>query len=113
MNIYESYQRIVYGQLEHNPLVVLAYVQHMTIFLFSKTFQAVMNIYESYQRIVYGQLEHEPLWGRLVIKLSHFLLGISSAVNILIYSYKVIIITIIIIQKLSTVEAKFCNQKYV
>jgi len=50
--------------------------------------KAVMNIYESYQRIVYGQLEHEPLWGRLVIKLSHFLLGISSAVNILIYSYK-------------------------
>ena len=36
-----------------------------------------------------GQLEHEPLWGRLVIKLSHFLLGVSSAVNILIYSYKV------------------------
>lgn len=50
--------------------------------------KAVMNIYESYQRLVYGDLEHEPLWGRLVIKLSHFLLGLSSAGNILIYSYK-------------------------
>ena len=35
-------------------------------------------------------------YARLVIKLSHFLLGISSAVNILIYSYKVIIIITII-----------------
>ena len=38
----------------------------------------------------YGQLPHEPLWGRIMIKFSHLLLTLSSAVNILIYSYKVI-----------------------
>ena len=29
----------------------------------------------------------EPLWGRILIKFSHFLLTISSALNIIIYSY--------------------------
>ena len=32
---------------------------------------------------------NEPLWGRIMIKLSHLLLTISSATNILIYSTKV------------------------
>ena len=41
--------------------------------------------------IMYGSLKFEPFWGRLVIKLSHLLLGMSSAVNILIYSYKVLL----------------------
>ena len=51
--------------------------------------KAVMNMYESYHRLLYGDLEHEPLWGKLVIKVSHLLLGLSSAGNIVIYSYKV------------------------
>ena len=39
--------------------------------------------------IVYGEMKYTPLWGRLVIKLSHILLSLSSALNIGIYSYKV------------------------
>ena len=39
--------------------------------------------------LMWGKLMYTPLWGRLVIKLSHLLLTVSSAVNILIYSYKV------------------------
>lgn len=39
--------------------------------------------------IVYGSLRYEPLWGKVLIKLSHLLLCLSSAVNIIIYSYKV------------------------
>ena len=73
----------------------------VVVLVLSHTPKAVMNIYESYQvtftsflhlksqRLVYGSLNPEPLWGRLVIKLSHFLLGLGSAMNLLIYSYKV------------------------
>merc|ERR1719342_716193 len=38
--------------------------------------------------IVYGALRYEPLWGKILIKISHLLLCLSSAVNIIIYSYK-------------------------
>ena len=37
----------------------------------------------------YGPMEKEPLWGKIIIKFSHLLLSLSSAINILIYSYKV------------------------
>ena len=40
--------------------------------------------------ILYGELRFKPLWGRLTIKLSHLLLCLSSALNIIIYSYKVL-----------------------
>jgi len=50
-----------------------------------KTF---INLYESYQMVQYGELQFEPLWGRILIKCSHLLLTLSSAVNILIYSFK-------------------------
>ena len=39
--------------------------------------------------MVYGKLKFTPFWGKIVIKLSHLLLASSSALNILIYSYKV------------------------
>ena len=39
--------------------------------------------------VVYGKMKFTPLWGSIVIKLSHLLLTISSALNIVIYSYKV------------------------
>ena len=39
--------------------------------------------------VLYGELQYEPLWGRILIKCSHLLLTLSSAVNIVIYSYKV------------------------
>ena len=44
------------------------------------------------QRIYYGDLAQLkiPLWARIVIKISHLLLGVSSASNIIIYSYQVI-----------------------
>jgi hypothetical protein len=41
------------------------------------------------QMLMWGSLKNEPLWAIIVIKLSHLLLTVSSAVNILIYSYKV------------------------
>jgi len=50
--------------------------------------KAVINIYESYQMLVYGSLKFKPFWCKLLIKFSHLLLGMSSAFNILIYSYK-------------------------
>merc|ERR1719361_821446 len=46
-----------------------------------------INLYESYQVILYGELKMEPLWGRILIKFNHFLLTLSSALNIVIYSY--------------------------
>jgi hypothetical protein len=39
--------------------------------------------------IAYGKMKFTPLWGSIVIKFSHLLLTISSALNIVIYSYKV------------------------
>jgi hypothetical protein len=36
--------------------------------------------------------KEEPLWGRIVIKISHLLITLSSALNIIIYSYKVNIV---------------------
>jgi len=50
-----------------------------------KTF---INLYESYQMVQFGELQYEPLWGRILIKCSHLLLTLSSAVNIVIYSFK-------------------------
>jgi len=50
-----------------------------------KTF---INLFESYHMLRHGKLLHEPLWGKIVIKFSHLLLTLSSAVNIIIYSYK-------------------------
>ncbi len=41
------------------------------------------------QMIAYGKMKFTPLWGSIVIKFSHLLLTISSALNIVIYSYKV------------------------
>ena len=52
----------------------------------------IVNLSESYHLLLYGEMmpeKQEPLWGRIVIKISHLLLTLSSAVNILIYSYKV------------------------
>ena len=51
-----------------------------------KTF---INLYESYHMLRYGKMTTEPLWSKIVIKLSHLLLALSSAVNIIIYSAKV------------------------
>jgi len=50
--------------------------------------KTIINIYECYQMIVYGSLKYKPLWGRILIKVSHLLLCLSSAVNIVIYYYK-------------------------
>ena len=36
-----------------------------------------------------GGLGQPPLWSRVLIKISHFLLSLSSAANIVIYSAKV------------------------
>ena len=34
-------------------------------------------------------MENPPLWGKIIVKFSHLLLTLSSAMNILIYFYKV------------------------
>lgn len=53
--------------------------------------KTIMNLSESYHLLRYGARiseSEEPLWGKIVIKFSHLLLTLSSAINILIYSYK-------------------------
>ena len=54
--------------------------------------KTIINLSESYHLLRYGEMipdKEEPLWGRFVIKISHLLLTLSSAVNIIIYSYNV------------------------
>ena len=54
--------------------------------------KTIINLSESYHLLRYGEMipdKEEPLWGKIVIKISHLLLTLSSAVNIIIYSYKV------------------------
>ncbi|XP_023335794.1 FMRFamide receptor isoform X2 [Eurytemora carolleeae] len=60
----------------------------VVVLILCHTPKTIINMYESYQMLMWGSLKYTPLWGRLVIKLSHLLLTVSSAVNILIYSYK-------------------------
>ena len=48
-----------------------------------------MWVQESYHLLQYGAMTNPPFWGKVVIKFSHLLLSLSSAINILIYSYKV------------------------
>jgi len=53
--------------------------------------KTIINLSESYHLLCYGKRigeDEEPLWGKIVIKISHLLLTLSSAINILIYSYK-------------------------
>ena len=49
--------------------------------------QAVFQ--ESYHILCYGPIQEGPLWGKIIIKISHLLITLSSALNIIIYSYKV------------------------
>ena len=51
--------------------------------------QILFNLNDYFQMVVFGERRHEPAWAMIVIMLSHLLLAISSAINILIYSYKV------------------------
>ena len=50
--------------------------------------KTIINLYECYHILHYGKVAVEPLWSKIVIKLSHFLLTLSSALNIIIYSAK-------------------------
>ena len=49
--------------------------------------KTIINLSECYNLLILGQ-KKEPFWGQIVIKISHLLLALSSAINILIYSYK-------------------------
>jgi len=60
----------------------------VVVLIICHTPKTVVNMYECYQMIVFGSLKYKPSWSRYIIKLSHTLLAFSSAVNILIYSYK-------------------------
>ena len=48
-----------------------------------------IKIQESYHILRYGPIEDAPWWGKITIKISHLLITLSSALNIIIYSYKV------------------------
>ena len=48
-----------------------------------------IKIQESYHILRYGPIKEAPLWGKIIIKISHLLITLSSALNIIIYSYKV------------------------
>ena len=49
----------------------------------------IESLQESYHVLRYGGMKNPPLWGKIVVKFSHLLLTLSSAINIIIYSYKV------------------------
>merc|ERR1739848_178184 len=53
------------------------------------TQKTVLNIQESYHILRYGPIgEDAPLWGKISIRISHLLITLSSAFNIVIYYYK-------------------------
>merc|ERR1711872_98221 len=58
------------------------------VLILCHTPKTIINCYESYQMLMWGDLKFTPLWGKVIIQLSHLLLTVSSAVNIIIYSYK-------------------------
>ena len=53
-----------------------------------------LSVQESYHMLCYGPIKDAPLWGKIIIKISHLLITLSSALNILIYSYKVTLISL-------------------
>ena len=44
---------------------------------------------ESYHLMIYGEMNYSPVWGKVIVNINHLLLTLSSALNIIIYSYKV------------------------
>ena len=50
----------------------------------------VFTIY--FQFVTHGQLPSPPLWVLILVRINHLLLAINSAVNIVIYSFKVLFI---------------------
>ena len=50
----------------------------------------VFTIY--FQFVTHGQLPSPPLWVLILVRINHLLLAINSAVNIVIYSFKVFFI---------------------
>ena len=64
----------------------------VVVLVICHTPKTIINLSESYHLLRYGEMiqeKNEPLWGEIVIKFSHLLLTLSSAINIIIYSYKV------------------------
>ena len=39
--------------------------------------------------MIYGEMNYSPVWGKVIVNINHLLLTLSSALNIIIYSYKV------------------------
>ena len=60
----------------------------VVVLVICHTPKTIINLYECYHILHYGKVAVEPLWSKIVIKLSHFLLTLSSALNIIIYSAK-------------------------
>ena len=62
----------------------------VVVLVICHTPRTVINLYECYHVLYHGNVRHweQPLWAKVVIKLSHLLLSVSSAVNIIIYSTK-------------------------
>jgi len=60
----------------------------VVVLVICHTPRTFINIQESIYVTFYGQMESEPMWAKIIIKCSHLLLTLSSAINILIYSYK-------------------------
>ena len=74
----------------------------VVVLVICHTPKTIINLSESYHLLRYGEMiqeNEEPLWGKIVIKFSHLLLTLSSAINIIIYSYKVRMISICIFSR--------------
>ena len=49
--------------------------------------------------VQYGRLEEHPAWVMILVKVNHVLLTINSATNIVIYSYKVQLYSLVVCQR--------------
>ena len=68
-------------------VLVLISMYYLTFFLMDIQLQCIDS--KPSFLVSEGGVAQPPLWSRILIKLSHFLLSLSSAANIVIYSAKV------------------------
>ena len=58
--------------------------------MYIKKSRHVRGYFVQFIKVMFGKLHQQPFWAGVLIKTSHLLLTFSSAVNILIYYFKVI-----------------------
>ena len=82
LNLYESYNIGTIGPTQIQSL--------FSSKLYFKKSRHVRRYLVQSIKVMFGKLPEQPFWAGVLIKTSHLLLTLSSAVNILIYYFKVI-----------------------